>query len=131
MEIKDFENIEPKYKGIDIDFAGVSLKMPPLSGIAYAEHDAFEKIGEVEKTITEKGNFDGEAYKKMVCLVTLALQRNYPKITEKFVMENVTDGFALVMHVDDLMSQSEYNRKIMEQNRKNGLAQMALKAQKK
>lgn len=132
MEIKDFENIEPKYKGgIEIDFAGVILIMPPLSGIAYAEHDAFEKIGTVEKSIAEKGNFDGASYKTMVELVTLALQRNYPKITEKFVMENITDGFSLVMYVDDLMAHTEYNRKIMEQNRKNGLAQVAIQAQKK
>jgi hypothetical protein len=132
MEIKDFAGVEPKYKGIELDFAGSILIMPPLSGIAYAEHDAFEKIGTIEKTIKEKGNFDSGAYKIMLELVTLALQRNYPKINEKFVMENITDGFALIMYIDDLMAQTPYNKKLMEQNSvKNGLAQVAIQAQKK
>jgi len=48
----------------------------------------------------------------------------------EFLDENLEDAFSLIFYKNDLIVQSERNKKIMAENAKNGLKQMAMKTQK-
>jgi hypothetical protein len=115
-----------KFKGHEIELAGVKYQCPPLSPYAYAKYGASKKIQTIREEIDkmQKGNqnfaeLSEESFTNIIELTTLALKRNYPDITEDDVGEGFYDGFAIFGVLQFLISQDEKVQEEMQKQIKN------------
>jgi len=82
------KNVNVKFKGVEIELYGEKYQMPALSPYAFAKAGASEKFAKIQKEAqkAEKDNDIGalssESYMTLIELVTLALNRNYPTLTQ-------------------------------------------------
>lgn len=120
----------PKFKGQEIELAGVKYQCPPLSPYAYAKYGASKKIQKIRDEIEkmQKGNqnfaeLSEESFVNIIELTTLALKRNYPDITEDDVGEGFYDGFAIFGVLQYLISQDEKVQEQMREQIKNAQKQ--------
>lgn len=132
------------FVGVTVLIFNKEYTMPALSPFAYAKAKAGEKIasiqkelvavqGEAEKMAIELGKeipdiskvnhsklaFSEESYLSMIELVTLALKRNYPEITEDEVGNGIVDGMTLMGLANHLVSQNEKIKEEMDKHIKN------------
>jgi hypothetical protein len=114
-----------KFKGREIELAGVKYQCPPLSPYAYAKYGASKKIQKIREEIEKmqgSQNFaelSEESFTNIIELTTLALKRNYPDITEDDVGEGFYDGFAIFGVLQYLISQDEKVQEQMKEQIKN------------
>ena len=130
-------NLIPNVKGVPIELGGKEYILPPLPVRAYSKGDANAKIQKIQEALLKMQNNKGivdippDAISDLVSLVTLALKRNYPDITEDLVEDEVYDIMSLVNMFQYLITQNKAVIEATETARKNALRQYVEKQAKK
>jgi hypothetical protein len=101
-----------KVKGQKILLDGKEYILPPLPIKAWSKGDASEKIKKINTDLQNMktdglGAVSKESWSNLVDLITTALKRNYPDITEEIVEDGTEDIMALMGMMEYLISQSE------------------------
>lgn len=134
------------FTGVPVTIFNKEYIMPALSPFAYAKCKAGEKLSAIQKELISvqseaskmaaelekevpdiskvdhgKLAFSDESYVSMIELVTLALKRNYPEITEDEVGNGIADGMTLMGLANHLVSQDEKLKAEMAKHIKNVL----------
>lgn len=115
-----------KFNGVEIVLGGETYILPPLSIRAFSKGDASAKITKIQQEF-QKMNEDNtlsisaECVSDLVSLVTLALARNYPQITEDVVEDGCEDITMLFSYFQHLISQNKEITARIEEAQKNAL----------
>ena len=115
-----------KYNGVEIVLGGDTYILPPLPIKAFSKGDASNKIKQIQEelqTMNESNAFavSQESVANLVSLVTMALQRNYPALSEEVVEDGCEDIMVLFSLFRHLISQNEELQRRMEEAQKNAL----------
>lgn len=119
------QNINVKFKGVEIELYGEKYQMPALSPYAFAKAEASEKFDKIQKEVKkasetgEMGALSSDSYMTLIELVTLALNRNYPEVTQDMVGEGLEDSGLLMTLMQDLISQNQKLKEQMAEHIKN------------
>lgn len=119
------KNANVKFKGIEIELYSEKYQMPALSPYAFAKAGASEKFAKIQKEALEAqqtnniGALSSESYMTLIELVTLALNRNYPTLTQDMVGEGLADSGILMTLMQDLISQDKRLKEQMVEHVKN------------
>jgi len=119
------KNANVKFKGIEIEIHGEKYTMPALSPYAFAKQGASEKFAKIQKEVAgvaksnDIGTLSSASYLTLIELVTLALNRNYPTLTQDMVGEGLADSAMLLSLMQDLISQDQRLREQMAEHVKN------------
>lgn len=116
----------PKFQGVDIVLDGETYVLPPLPIKAFSKGNASEKIKRIQDEFREMEKSGGvtisqEGIADLVSLVTLALQRNYPALTEEIIEDGCADVITLFGMFQYLIAQNDIMKAGMEKARKNAL----------
>lgn len=115
----------PKVNGITIKLYDKDYVLPPLPVKAFSKGDASEKLKAIQDELTSaNGGIAGitqDSVQNVISLVTIALQRNYPDITEEEVEDGLYDIVDLLQSVQYLISQNKSVQKQLAEARKNVL----------
>lgn len=116
----------PKFQGVDIVLDGETYVLPPLPIKAFSKGNASEKIKRIQDEFREMEKSGGvtisqEGIADLVSLVTLALQRNYPALTEEIIEDGCADVITLFGMFQYLIAQNDIMKAEMEKARKNAL----------
>jgi hypothetical protein len=107
------------YKGIAVELQNMKVIMPPLNFEALYLHDALEKLDKLKNAMLEVQNsyslnIPKPQLKDFIELTTMAIQRNYPDVTEQDVIagldfENMNElmGFLLVQNQTEEMKKHQ------------------------
>jgi len=92
----------PRFKGLEFDFGGQRLVIPPLT------LGALESMQERLQRLEGVSSIEPEAIRTVVDAATLALVRNYPKMTRAEVADlidlaNMQEVMAAVMDVSGML----------------------------
>lgn len=122
----------PKFQGVDIVLDGETYALPPLPIKAFSKGNASEKIKRIQDEFKAMEQAQGmtisqEGIADLVSLVTLALQRNYPALTEDVVEDGCEDIVTLFGMFQYLIAQNDIMKAQMENARKNALREFVEK----
>lgn len=115
-----------KFNGVEIVLGGETYILPPLSIRAFSKGDASAKITRIQQEF-QKMNEDNtlsispECVADLVTLVTSALSRNYPQISEEVVEDGCEDITMLFSYFQHLISQNKEINARIEEAQKNAL----------
>lgn len=97
IEFKDRTKEPVKFRGVPVTLQNMKVIMPPLNFAAFVDHDALVKIDRIKDVMLNSHennscNISKECLNDLIELITLAIQRNYPDISQEEIKAGLDFG---------------------------------------
>ena len=118
-----------KIPGTEILLSGEKYIMPSLPIKAFTKGDASQKLQKLGKDMADMkekglGAITSESWSNLISLVTTALNRNYPNVTDEQVEDGLDDIMVLMGLMENLVSQSKEYKENVAKERKNAVERL-------